>query len=169
MAKVEGGELDGDRRYPVGVREGSYDGEIERHHWLCGNGVFELNFPSQLLLWNQGCNPTGIKRKSSEDSMKTFWWTCSWNGGQLPRPCRTAVPLSGSRLLCCDFSTPHSQLSPRLSARPCSLWDGMFVPVTGEIIAQSVLKRWEFSGWMYCHICIQVWHYTLQVSFSVPV
>lgn len=81
---------------------------------VCLNWIF----PSQLLLWSQGCIPMGIKRKSSKDSIRTFWWTCGWNGGQLPRPCRTVVPLSGSRLLCYDFSTPHSQLSPRLSSSP---------------------------------------------------
>lgn len=118
MGKLEGGELDGDRRNPMGIIEGSEDDVIERYHSLYGNGMPELNFPSQLLLWNQECIPTGIKKIRKRLTERTFGWTCSWNGGPLPRPCRTVVPLSGSRLLCCDFWTPHPLLPPRLAGSP---------------------------------------------------
>lgn len=63
-------------------------------------------------------HPHRGKKKSSKDLLRTFWWTCSWCGGLLPRPCRTVVLLSGPHLICCNFLTPHSLLSPWLAGSP---------------------------------------------------
>ena len=83
------------------------------------------------------------KRKSSKGSIKNFWWSCSWNGGQLPRPCGMVVPLSGSLLLCCDFLTPQFPLG--CQAASCSLWDRVLMRWRNDY---TILKLWEFSGWL---------------------
>lgn len=47
----------------MGTIEGPYDGEIERHHSLYGNGVFELNFPFSAAIMKSRMHPHRDKKK----------------------------------------------------------------------------------------------------------
>lgn len=127
--------------------------KMERQLLLCGTDVFWL----MVLKWTQFSFLTAImesrpyphkkkKGKSSKDSIKNFWWRCIWKGSQLPRSYGIAVPLNRPPPLCYSFLTPLSPIG--CQGHYCSLWDRMFMHVYYRRNDCTVLKHWEFSGWL---------------------